>query len=125
MNIRWMAVLTGFLVDLVATLLLFALVFPQTVFSSQATQTNDPLSIALGLLATGVGGYVAGRMGGTQRMLHGLLVGVVGILMVQFELAFGGQQLSRADVLALAAGCLVGALGGALSHYPAQRQIRS
>jgi len=125
MNIRWMAVLTGFIVDLVATLLLFALIFPQTVFSSQAAQTTDPFSITLGLLATGIGGYVAGRMGQAQRALHGLLVGVVGILMVQFELAFGGQPLSHADVFALAAGCLVVALGGALSRYPAQRQMRS
>jgi putative membrane protein (TIGR04086 family) len=125
MNVRWMAVLTGFIVDLVVTLLLYALIFPQTIFSSEAAQTTDPRAIALGLLATGVGGYVAGRMGQARRALHGLLVGVVGILVVQLQIASGGQSLSHTDVLVLAAGCLAGALGGLTSRYPPERRMRS
>jgi putative membrane protein (TIGR04086 family) len=122
MNIRWMAVLTGFIVDLVSSTLLFAIAFPQIIFSSQSMDMNDPLAIGIGLLGTAIGGYVAGRMGQAQRILHGLLVGVVGILMLQIQVALDGDALSRIAVLALAAGCLAGALGGALSRYPPERK---
>ncbi|HEX5690246.1 MAG TPA: TIGR04086 family membrane protein [Roseiflexaceae bacterium] len=123
MNIRWMAVLTGFVVDLVATTLLFMIAFPQTIFTSQALDRNEPLAIFLGLLATGIGGYVAGRMGPAQRWLHGFLVGVVGILMIEAQVLFGGEGLSRVDVFALAAGCIAGALGAILSRFPAERRV--
>jgi putative membrane protein (TIGR04086 family) len=122
MNIRWMAVLTGFIVDIFATMLLFMTVFPQTIFAAQPLDMNNPLPIGLGLFATAIGGYVAGRIGLVQRVLHGLLVGVVGILMTQIQMMYGDSGMSRTAVLALAAGCVAGALGGALSHYPANRE---
>jgi putative membrane protein (TIGR04086 family) len=122
MNVRWMAVLTGFIVDIVVTFLLLALAFPQALFAADAAQPTSLASLGLGLLATGVGGYVAGRMAQVQRELHGLLVGVVGILVVQLQLSLGGQSLSHLDVIALAIGCLVGALGGLLSRYPSPKR---
>ena len=125
MNIRWMAVLTGFTVDIVATALLFALAFPQSLFSADVAQSTSMLSIGLGILATAIGGYVAGRMAQMQRALHGLLVGVIGVLVVQLQLAFGSpQSLTRTDVIALALGCLAGTLGGLLSLFPPQRLKR-
>ena len=124
MNIRWMAVLTGFLADV---LLAFLLSFLATAIASAGTdptQAAGLVLIGLGIVATGVGGYIAGRMAQAQRTLHGLLVGVVGILAIQLPLLVGGPSLTRVDVIALALGCLAGTLGGWLSRFPALRRAR-
>jgi putative membrane protein (TIGR04086 family) len=124
MNVRWMAILTGYIVDILITYLLYALFSPQSLTVSDPTQSGGLFLISLGLLATGVGGYVAGRLAQTQRALHGLLVGVVGILVLQLQLMVGGPGLSHTQVLALAAGCVVGALGGWLGRYSPRGQRR-
>ncbi len=124
MNIRWTAVLTGFLADI---LLIFFISFfaPPTVSAGpDPTRAADLILIGLDILATGVGGYIAGRMAQARRPLHGLLVGVVGILAIQLQLLAGGPSLTRIDVVALALGCLAGALGGTLSRFPAARRAR-
>jgi len=122
MNIRWMAVLTGYLVDLLISILLPAfLATPEFFISPDLTQPADLILICLLVLATGVGGYVAGRIAQTQRAMHGLLVGVVGILTNQL---FGGPPIPRALVVASAIGCLAGALGGLMSRYIPQKQVR-
>ena len=120
-----MAVLTGFIVYILITFLLYALFSPQSLTASDPTQSGGLFLIGLGLLSTGVGGYTAGRLAQTQRALHGLLVGVVGILVLQLEFAIGGRPgLSQTQVIALAAGCLAGALGGWISQYRPRRQRR-
>jgi putative membrane protein (TIGR04086 family) len=124
MNIRWMAVLTGFLVDVLLTFVISFFAPPSVSAGPDLTRTADIILIALGIVATGVGGYVAGRMAQTRRPLHGLLVGVVGILAIQLQLLAGGPTLTRVDVISLALGCLAGALGGLLSHFPPQRRAR-
>ena len=125
MNVRWMAVLTGFIVYILITFLLYALFYPESLTAPDPLQLSDLFLIGLALLATGVGGYVAGRMAQAQRALHGLLVGVIGILVLQLQLAIGGGPgLSRSEVIALAAGCLAGTLGGLLSRYPPRGQLR-
>ena len=124
MKIRWMAVLTGFLADVLLTFFI-SFFAPATVSAGpDPTRAADLVFIGLGILATGVGGYVAGRMAQAQRPLHGLLVGVVGILAIQLQLLAGGPSLTRIDVIALTLGCLAGALGGLLSRFPAVRQAR-
>ena len=124
MNIRWMAVLTGFLVDILLTFFI-SFFAPSTVSAgADLSRPTDLILIALGILATGVGGYVAGRMAQAQRPLHGLLVGVVGILAIQLQLMAGGPSLTQIDVIALALGCLAGALGGLLSRFPMRRSAR-
>src|SRR5215470_4327190 len=80
MNIRWMAVLTGFVVDILLTFFITLLAPTSASAAPDLMQPPDFLLIGLGILATGVGGYVAARMAQTQRILHGFLVGVVGIL---------------------------------------------
>lgn len=119
-----MAVLTGYIVDALITSLLYTLLLPQSPTVSDPTQSGNLVLITLLLLSTGVGGYVAGRMAQTQRALHGLLVGVVGILVQQLLLLVDSSApgLSRTLVLGLAAGCVLGALGGWLSRYPPQGQ---
>jgi putative membrane protein (TIGR04086 family) len=124
MNIRWTAVLTGFLVGILLTFTISLFAPPTVSAGPDPTQASDLLLIVLGIMATGVGGYVAGRMAQTQRPLHGFLVGIVGILAIQLQLLAGGPTLSRTDVIALALGCLLGALGGLLSRFPVQRRAR-
>ncbi len=124
MNIRWMAVLTGFVVDYMVTMLLFVMMNPEEAFSVAPviTEPHHLLLISLGILSTGIGGYVAGRMTETDHALHGLLVGVIGILFGQLS----GSTLPRVLVVASAIGCIVGALGGLLSRYvpPARKVTR-
>jgi putative membrane protein (TIGR04086 family) len=122
MNVRWMAVLTGYIVDTLISLLLLALlssvVTPEFSASPDLTQPADLVLLCLLLLSTGIGGYVAGRMAPTDGPLHGLLVGVVGILVNQLETLTSGSPLSHTLVIASGVGCLIGGLGGFLSRYP-------
>lgn len=121
MNVRWMAVLTGFIVDTLLTSLLNALFYPQALTAPEALPTGDLAFLGLGVLATGAGGYVAGRMAQARCELHGLLVGVVGILVFQLQIAAGaGPGMARTQVIAMGAGCLAGALGGLFSRLRPQ-----
>jgi putative membrane protein (TIGR04086 family) len=122
MNVRWTAVITGFVVDYLISTLLFILLDPDLTFIS-APDLHVPahlLLLCLAILSTGVGGYVAGQLAHSDRALNGLLVAVVGILLNQF-----GPPLPQLLVIASAANCLAAALGGALSRYPSSRQPRS
>ena len=124
MNIRWMAVLTGFLVHVLLTFVISFFAPPTVSAGLDSTGTAGLIVIALGILTTGIGGYVAGRMAQAQHPIHGLLVGAVSILAIQLQLLAGGPPLTRVDVLALALGCLAGALGGLLSRLSAPRRRR-
>ena len=113
MNVRWMAVLTGFVVDYLISLLVSILAPPEFLVAPDLSRPNDLILICLLLLSTGIGGYVAGRMARTNRVLNGFLVAVVGILLGQL-----GGPAPRVFVVASAISCLVAALGGFLSRYP-------
>src|SRR4051812_32235985 len=124
MNVRWMAVLTGFIVDTLISYLLLGLlssfVTPEFTTSPDLTQTADVLLICLLVVSTGVGGYVAGRMAQQEQPLHGVLVGAVGILVNQLLTLPDGAAIPRIFVITSAVGCLIGGLGGFLSRYPAR-----
>jgi putative membrane protein (TIGR04086 family) len=117
MNVRWTAVLTGFLVDFLISSLI-SLTLRSETFSTAPDFTNPQhiVLIILLTLSTGIGGYVAGRIAGIDRVLNGFLVSIVGILVGQL----GGVALPQPLVLASAAACLVAALGGYLSRFPRQ-----
>jgi putative membrane protein (TIGR04086 family) len=120
MNVRWMAVLTGFLVDTLISSILTLFASPEFFTSPDLTRPGDLILVILLVLSSGVGGYVAGRMAQADRWLNGLLVAVVGILIGQV-----GPPLPRMFIVASVAACLLAALGGFLSRYPAQPQQRS
>ena len=120
MNVRWMAVLTGFLVDYLISMLLSILASPEFFVAPDLSRPNDLILTCLLLLSTGIGGYVAGRMARTNRVINGLLVAVVGILLGQL-----GGPTPRVFVIASAISCLVAALGGFLSRYPLRQQPSS
>jgi len=120
MNVRWMAVLTGFLVDILISSVLFSFASSDFLSSPDLLRPGDLILLALSVVLTSVSGYVAGRMAQTDRALHGLLVQIVSILVSQL-----GPPPSRVIVITYALSCLFAALGGYLSRYPAQRQPRS
>lgn len=119
MNVRWTAVLTGFLVDLLASLIIQSFASDQFFTAPDLAQPGNLAIIALLTFSTGVGGYIAGRMAQQDRALNGFLVGIVGVLIG----VLGGGSLPRPFVVASAIGCLLAALGGYVSRFPpAQRE---
>lgn len=120
MNVRWIAVLTGFVVDIAISALLSLAASPQFFASPDLTRPGDLLLISLLALSTGIGGFVAGRMAGGSRALNGLLVAIVGILLNQL-----GPPMPRVFVISSALACGLAALGGYLSRFPTQQPWRS
>lgn len=118
-QIRWTAAFTGFLVDYTITALIVVFARPEELFFTAPNLANAThlLYLALFTLSTGVGGYVAGRVARMHNVLHGLLVGVIGVLLSQVQLMSGGPPPPHAAVIASAVGCALGALGGLLSMH--------
>jgi len=120
MNVRWMAVLIGFLVDFAISALLSLLAAPQFFTAPNPAQPGDLLLMGLLALSTGIGGFVAGRMAGESRTINGLLGAVVGILVNQL-----GPPLPRVLVISSLVACGLAALGGYLSRFAPQQPSRS
>jgi putative membrane protein (TIGR04086 family) len=120
MNVRWIAVLTGFLVDFAISALLSLFATPLFFTSPDPTRPGDLILICLLTLSTGIGGFVAGRMAGSSRVINGLLVAIVGILINQL-----GPPLPSVLVISSAVACGMAALGGYLSRFPDQQPSRS
>ena len=120
MNVRWMAVLTGFLADFFISQLMLPFANEAFFAMPDISRPSDILMIALLTLSTGIGGYVAGRIAKTDRALNGFLVAIVGILIGQLS-----GPIPRILIIATVISCLLAALGGYLSRYPAQPQPRS
>jgi hypothetical protein len=120
MNVRWMAVFTGYLVDFFISLLIISFAGETFAAAPDLTQASHVIIIALLTLSTGIGGYVAGRMARTDRVMNGFLVAIVGILLNQL-----GGSLPRVLVLASVVACGLAALGGYLSRFPTERNQRS
>jgi len=120
MNVRWSAVMTGFLVDFFIGILLAPFISQDIYTAPDITQPGVLFLLGLPVVLTAVSGYVAGRMAKTSRALNGLLVQVVGILFSQL-----GGPIPRVAVITYAIACIFAALGGYLSRYPAERQPSS
>ncbi|GAB4214141.1 MAG: TIGR04086 family membrane protein [Roseiflexaceae bacterium] len=120
MNIRWGAVAAGVLVDMLISTVLSLLAALTIGGGSDQVALTDPVWLGVSVVLTTVSGYVAGRMGKTDRTMHGLLVQVVNILLAQL-----GGPLPRQIVLAYLAACVFAALGGFLSRFPSVRSAAS
>jgi hypothetical protein len=116
MNVRWLAVLTGFLVDFFISILLAPFISPDIYTSPDLSQPGILILLSLPVILTTISGYVAGRMAKTSRVLNGLLVQVVSILFSQL-----GGPIPRVAVITYAAACVFAALGGYLSRYPSEQ----
>lgn len=119
MHVRWMAVLTGFVVDVLVTSLVGLLAGPlaeSLVSAPDVTRPGHLLLLALGVLSTGVGGYVAGRMARADHVVHGLLVAALGVIFAQLPALAGDPPMPRVFVLQGIFLLIAGALGGFLSR---------
>lgn len=118
MDVRWSAVFFGWLVDFSLSLILqlgLSLLGFTAFFAAPALANPlHLLLLAIFVLFTGVGGFIAGRLGGSSFALHGLLVGVTAIL-ASMVLNPGIVAEPRAFVVGRAVGCAVAALGGYLA----------
>jgi hypothetical protein len=113
-----MAVLTGLAVDLLITTVVYVAAGPTADALRDAPDPSRPehlLLMTLGALATGVGGYLAGRIARTSYALNGLMVGVVGVLFTQLP-NLGGLAVPGMHVVASLVGCALGATGGLLAR---------
>lgn len=120
MNVRWMAVCTGFLADWFLSLMILLFAPEAYLNGPDLSRPGDLLLIGLLTLSTGVGGYVAGRMARVDRTLNGFLVAIVGILINQL-----GATLPSVLIVASVVSCGFAALGGYLSRFPAERSQHS
>jgi putative membrane protein (TIGR04086 family) len=116
-RIVWWAIWLGFSVDwLTSTALgsLASLIDP-SINDRDFTATSIGLvTAALFALSTGFGGWLAGRIAKHEHMLHGALVGGVGILLM-VVLGMFGQSWQISELMIQFGGTLLGALGGWLS----------
>ena len=124
MDVRWSAVFFGWLVDFASSLLI-QLILVLLGFSAffAAPDIANPihlLFLLVFLLTTVAGGLVAARFGGQAFALHGLLVGVTGIL-ASMVLNPGVVAEPRVFAIHRAVGCLAAALGGLLAARVARR----
>jgi len=116
-NIRWTAVISGFMTDFALTILLQMMIvlFGQSAVFTEPSLQNPihVLLILLGASLTGVGGFVAGWFASEAFAMHGLLVGVVGILVA--ALANVGISVPPLLLFGQVLGCACGAFGGMLA----------
>lgn len=124
MQIRWMAVWIGLIVDFVISGVIVLLTSTMESYRSAPDLSRPDHLLLWGvlILSTGVGGFVAGRIATHDGPMHGLLVGVVGILIGQLDVLFSRVSVPQPFVIGSAIGCLAGALGGALSMLFVARQ---
>lgn len=120
MNVRWQAVMTGFLVDFLIWVLLSLFVGEDLYTAPDLSQLSVVLLLGLPIVLTTVSGYVSGRMAKTSRALNGLMVQIVIII---FSMLSG--PIPRVVVVTYAISCFFAALGGYLSRYPGERQASS
>ena len=116
-RIKWLSVVAGYLVDFMLSLLTVTIASWLNPALGAELSFNSPSATLIALtlvLATGVGGWVAGRLARGERVLHGALVGGIGIIMLLIQsLTDATPSLIAITLQCVAVG--VGALGGWLS----------
>jgi putative membrane protein (TIGR04086 family) len=125
-RIMWLAIAIGYLVDYLVSLFIRAI-----------SQTFDPLlgyQISFGstagivtavllVLSTGLGGWVAGRLAKTEYVLHGVLVGGMGLIILLFTSLFGREPVPLLTTVLQCVAVIVGGIGGWASRWlPAPQQ---
>ena len=138
-NIRWDSVALGWLVALLAGLLLSPLLrgaydtlTGTTVTSGKLTSGLVMVSIVSGFLTYLFGGYVAGkfarRAGGLHGAMTAILGAVIGAILAAFGVAIGLGKVTASTALALFLAYLFGGyVGGKLGEpsEPAMRRLEN
>ncbi len=121
MNVRWSAVFWGFFVDYILSFLVQLIALALQIIplegSLNLSRPTDLILMGILLLATGVGGFVAGHRAGESRIINGFMVGVVGILYGALLSLFDDASVERYIIFTQIIGCGMGALGGYLSTF--------
>ena len=125
-RINWLAVITGFLVDLLISSLVFGIAAqydPELSSEITLVTTTGLITACLLVLSTGIGGWVAARLARTEFVLHGVLVGGLGIFALLLQSLIGGQAEPLNGILLQCVAVVVGGIGGWLSgRRQAQQQ---
>jgi putative membrane protein (TIGR04086 family) len=116
MRIHWFAVINGFVAYAVCFTLLLWVFDPVAL---QFADRQDWLQYSLfSCLAVSLGGYIAGRMAGTQHGMHGVLVGLLAVIFSNVQAwASYDWSFSRMEVVVLAFACLLSWCGGVLGRF--------
>lgn len=114
MTVRWRAVLLGLLVDYLLTTVIQAFARPTFLPMPDLTNQGDLIILLGSAVAIGIGGYVSGRIANADRVLNGIMVGVLDVLLTALSVG----AMSRPVVYLEALGCGLAALGGFLSQFP-------
>lgn len=131
-RIHWLAVLAGYLLDVLLSFVLpnvgAALLTLFGVAVDPAALTDGFLGSPTGLLfgvsltlATLIGGWLAGRLAKEERFLHGVLVAVIG-LALSLLAAWGGATPRLDEVVRLCLTLPLAGLAGRASGWSAARQ---
>jgi len=123
-RIVWLAAALGYFVDTFVSTLIGAVgsQFDPTLAQGISLRTTAAIITAILLvLSTGFGGWVAGRLARQEYLLHGVLVGGIGVVAMLIESMFG-QPYPLTNILLQFVAVLVGGVGGWLSQrIPAAR----
>ncbi len=118
-RIKWVAVLAGWTVDVVLSMLVMAIALAAGLQIETGRFFASPGGIVIGLILvalTGIGGFVAGWIAKDEHVLHGVLVGGVGILYLLFVSLIDVAPSFDSIVLQVCATVLAG-LGGYMSRW--------
>lgn len=118
-RIVWLAVASGYFADVVISLIILmigAQIDPNLVDGISFESTVGTVTAILLVISTGVGGWLAGRLAKQEYVLHGVLVGGIGIITMLVESLFAtAPPLVNIQLQLVAIG--LGGLGGWLSRW--------
>ena len=124
-RIKWLAVPAGYIVDILISLIIIGVgerFDPQIRNGVSFATGAGTITAILLVLSTGAGGWLAGRLARYEYVLHGSLVGGIGIIDMFISSLFG-QSVPLANILLQCIAVAIGGLGGWLSRWvPAPQQ---
>ncbi len=123
-RIRWLAVAAGYFADYFISLVIAGIGVqfdPNLARGISFGSIAGAVTAVLLVLSTGVGGWIAGRLAKQEYVLHGVLIGGIGIIDMLIS-SFFGEQIALTNILLQFAAVAVGALGGWLSQWMPARQ---
>ena len=124
-RIMWLAVAAGFFADTLISAIIRAIgaqfdpdLGREIVLASSAGK----VTAALLVFSTGIGGWLAGRLARHENVLHGTLVGGIGIIYM-LVISFLGAPIGLPEIVLQCVAVVTGAVGGWLSRWiPAPQQ---
>ena len=123
-RIRWLAVAAGYVADYFISFVIAGIgvhLDPKLAQGISFGSIAAAVTAVLLVLSTGVGGWIAGRLAKHEYVLHGVLVGGIGIIDMLIS-SFFGERIPLTSILIQFAAVAVGGLGGWLSQWVPARQ---